>query len=150
MAEGGKVYACRFSTQALYGHGEAAFIEGIRMINPLDVLDCILLHKRDNAVIIDTGPSDARTAHPAAARRGRRLSRRISMSENRIVRAAAVQIAPDLDRPDGTLERVLNAIDEAAAKGARFMVFPETFVPYYPYFSFVLPPPCRGRASQAV
>ncbi len=34
MAEGGKVYACRFSTQALYGHGEAAFIEGIRMINP--------------------------------------------------------------------------------------------------------------------
>ena len=38
----------------LYGHGEAAFIEGIRMINPLDVLDCILLHKRDNAVIIDT------------------------------------------------------------------------------------------------
>ena len=37
------------------------------------------------------------------------------MSENRIVRAAAVQIAPDLDRPEGTLERVLNAIDEAAA-----------------------------------
>lgn len=66
------------------------------------------------------------------------------MSENRIVRAAAVQIAPDLDRADGTLERVLNAIDEAAAKGARFMVFPETFVPYYPYFSFVLPPALQG------
>ena len=66
------------------------------------------------------------------------------MSENRIVRAAAVQIAPDLDRPEGTLERVLNAIDEAAAKGARFMVFPETFVPYYPYFSFVLPPALQG------
>ena len=54
MEEGGKVYACRFSTQALYGHSEAAFIEGIRMISPLDVLDCILLHKRDNAVILDT------------------------------------------------------------------------------------------------
>ena len=66
------------------------------------------------------------------------------MSENRIVRAAAVQIAPDLDRPEGTLERVLNAIDEAAGKGARFMVFPETFVPYYPYFSFVLPPAMQG------
>jgi aliphatic nitrilase len=66
------------------------------------------------------------------------------MSENRIVRAAAVQIAPDLDRPEGTLERVLNAIDEAAGKGARFMVFPETFVPYYPYFSFVLPPALQG------
>ncbi|MCE4226797.1 Nit6803 family nitriliase [Methylobacterium sp. C25] len=66
------------------------------------------------------------------------------MSDNRIVRAAAVQIAPDLENPDGTLERVLNAIDEAAAKGARFMVFPETFVPYYPYFSFVLPPAMQG------
>ncbi len=66
------------------------------------------------------------------------------MSDNRIVRAAAVQIAPDLDRPDGTGERVLNAIAEAAAKGARFMVFPETFVPYYPYFSFVLPPAMQG------
>ncbi|KAB1069986.1 Nit6803 family nitrilase [Methylobacterium planeticum] len=66
------------------------------------------------------------------------------MSENRIVRAAAVQIAPDLDRPEGTLERVLNAIDEAAGKGARFLVFPETFVPYYPYFSFVLPPALQG------
>ncbi|MDB5647084.1 Nit6803 family nitrilase [Methylobacterium sp.] len=66
------------------------------------------------------------------------------MSESRIVRAAAIQIAPDLDRPDGTLERVLNAIDEAAGKGARFMVFPETFVPYYPYFSFVLPPAQQG------
>lgn len=66
------------------------------------------------------------------------------MSETRIVRAAAIQIAPDLDRPDGTLERVLNAVDEAAAKGARFMVFPETFVPYYPYFSFVLPPALQG------
>ncbi|MCJ2047336.1 Nit6803 family nitriliase [Methylobacterium sp. J-078] len=66
------------------------------------------------------------------------------MPESRIVRAAAVQIAPDLDRPEGTLERVLNAIDAAAAKGARFMVFPETVVPYYPYFSFVLPPALQG------
>ena len=54
MAEGGKVYACRFALQALYGHGEPSLIEGIRPIGPLDTLDCILLHKRDNAVIIDT------------------------------------------------------------------------------------------------
>ena len=52
--EGGKVYGCRFSTQALYGQTEKAFMEGITPINPLDVLDCILLHKRDNAVIIDS------------------------------------------------------------------------------------------------
>ena len=54
MSEGGKVYACRFALQALYGHGEPSLIEGIRPIGPLDTLDCILLHKRDNAVIIDT------------------------------------------------------------------------------------------------
>jgi aliphatic nitrilase len=61
-----------------------------------------------------------------------------------VVRAAAVQIAPDLERPAGTLERVLAAIDEAADKGAQLVVFPETFVPYYPYFSFVLPPVLQG------
>ena len=54
MSEGGKVYACRFALQALYGHGEGALIEGIRPINPLDVLDLILLHRRDEAFIINT------------------------------------------------------------------------------------------------
>lgn len=66
------------------------------------------------------------------------------MSEKRVVRAAAVQIAPDLDTPMGTLERVLAAIAEAAEKGAKFVVFPETFVPWYPYFSFVKPPMLSG------
>lgn len=61
-----------------------------------------------------------------------------------VVRAAAVQIAPDFDAPDGTLDRVCSAIDEAAARGAQIVVFPETFVPYYPYFSFVLPPCQQG------
>ena len=65
-------------------------------------------------------------------------------SSQRIVRAAAIQIAPDFERPDGTLDRVCSAIDAAAAKGAQIAVFPETFVPYYPYFSFVLPPVQQG------
>jgi hypothetical protein len=50
----GKVYACRFGLQALYGHGEGALIPGIRPIAPQDVLDLILLHRRDNAFILDT------------------------------------------------------------------------------------------------
>jgi uncharacterized repeat protein (TIGR04044 family) len=54
MEEGGKVYSCRFSTQALYGQTEKAFIPGIIPINPLDVLDCILMHKKAGATIIDT------------------------------------------------------------------------------------------------
>ncbi|BBE70875.1 Nit6803 family nitrilase [Oharaeibacter diazotrophicus] len=66
------------------------------------------------------------------------------MSEKRVVRVAAVQIAPDLASGAGTVERVLNAIAEAAGKGAGLVVFPETFVPWYPYFSFVLPPVLTG------
>ena len=65
------------------------------------------------------------------------------MSES-IVRAAAVQIAPDLISRAGTIERVLNAIADAAEKGAELIVFPETFVPYYPYFSFITPPVKQG------
>ena len=64
---------------------------------------------------------------------------------SRIVKAAAVQIAPDLTSRDKTLARVLDAIDEAAGNGADLIVFPETFVPFYPYFSFVLPPCQQGK-----
>ena len=54
IGEGGKVYACRFALQALYGHGEPSLIEGIKPISPLDVLDLVLIHRRDNAFILDT------------------------------------------------------------------------------------------------
>ncbi|HVY17193.1 MAG TPA: MSMEG_0572/Sll0783 family nitrogen starvation response protein [Rhodopila sp.] len=54
MDEGGKVYACRFALQMLYGHGEPSLIEGITPISPLDVLDLTLIHKKANAVIVDT------------------------------------------------------------------------------------------------
>jgi uncharacterized repeat protein (TIGR04044 family) len=54
MDEGGKVYACRFALQALYGHGEPSLIPGITPISPLDVLDLILLHRKSNAFILDT------------------------------------------------------------------------------------------------
>ncbi|MEA3087971.1 MAG: nitrilase [Paraburkholderia sp.] len=66
------------------------------------------------------------------------------MSDKRIVRAAAVQIAPDFERSGGTLEKVCEAIEKAAREGVQLIVFPETFVPYYPYFSFVRPPVASG------
>jgi nitrilase len=62
------------------------------------------------------------------------------------VRAAAAQIAPDLDSADGTLARVLETVRDAARRGVELLVFPETFVPYYPYFSFVQPPVQQGPA----
>lgn len=67
------------------------------------------------------------------------------MEKKSIVRAAAAQIAPDLTSREKTLERVLETIREAARQGAELIVFPETFVPWYPYFSFVLPPVLSGR-----
>ena len=66
--------------------------------------------------------------------------------EKRIVRVAAAQISPVLDRPGGTLEKVLQAIGEAADRGVSLAVFPEAFLPYYPYFSFVEPPVSQGPA----
>jgi len=54
MSEGGKIYACRFALQALYGHGEPSLIEGIRAISPLDVLDLVLLHRKSNAFQLHT------------------------------------------------------------------------------------------------
>lgn len=67
------------------------------------------------------------------------------VDESRVIRAAAVQIAPDLHSCNGTLEKGLQAIAAAAREGAQLVVFPETFVPYYPYFSFVLPPVLMGK-----
>ncbi|CAP57686.1 Nit6803 family nitrilase [Gluconacetobacter diazotrophicus] len=59
---------------------------------------------------------------------------------SRIVRAAAVQISPVLgDDGMGTARKVCRTIREAAEKGVKLAVFPETFVPYYPYFSFIKP-----------
>src|ERR1700745_2280224 len=62
------------------------------------------------------------------------------------LRACAVQIAPDLEQVGGTLARVLLAIEGAGAKGVEFAVFPETFLPWYPYFSFIEPPVRTGAA----
>jgi nitrilase len=59
------------------------------------------------------------------------------MTNHRTIRAAAVQISPDLESLAGTLDRVLAAIGEATSKGAELIVFPETFLPWYPYFSIV-------------
>jgi nitrilase len=61
------------------------------------------------------------------------------------IKAAAIQIAPDLVGVAGTVDRVCDAIDRAAAQGVELAVFPETFIPYYPYFSFVAPPVAMGK-----
>jgi nitrilase/aliphatic nitrilase len=59
---------------------------------------------------------------------------------------AAAQIRPVLFSLEGSVERVLAAMDEAAGSGVRLIVFPETFLPYYPYFSFVEPAVLMGKS----
>src|SRR5262249_19598212 len=83
-------------------------------------------------------PSPAgRLAHPA--RHGTQLatinpSKEVDMMT---IKAAAVQISPVLYSREGTVERVVRKIIELGRQGVQFATFPETVVPYYPYFSFV-------------
>jgi aliphatic nitrilase len=56
---------------------------------------------------------------------------------NTIIRAAAVQISPVLYSREGTVEKVVEKIYELAKNDVQFATFPETVIPYYPYFSFV-------------
>ncbi len=67
------------------------------------------------------------------------------MPDPQRLRVAAAQIAPDLVSREATMAKVLATIDDAAARGVELLVFPETFVPWYPYFSFVLPPVLSGK-----
>jgi aliphatic nitrilase len=54
--------------------------------------------------------------------------------------AAAVQAAPVyLDAP-ATVEKAVSLIGEAAANGASLVVFPEVFVPGYPYWNWTMNP----------
>ena len=55
----------------------------------------------------------------------------------RVVRAAAVQLKPVLYSREGTVDNVVKKIHELGQQGVQFATFPETVVPYYPYFSIV-------------
>jgi nitrilase len=68
------------------------------------------------------------------------------MDYTKTVRAAAAQISPVLYSREGTTEKVLDAIAQAAKDGVELIVFPETLIPYYPYFSFVQPPVLMGKS----
>ena len=63
------------------------------------------------------------------------------------IKAAAVQLSPVLYSREGTVEKVVRQVHDLGQKGVQFATFPETVVPYYPYFSFVQAPfeISRGR-----
>jgi len=61
------------------------------------------------------------------------------------IRAAAVQFSPVLYSRQATVDKLCRQLLELGREGVQFAVFPETVVPYYPYFSFVQPPFAMGR-----
>ncbi|SEW15611.1 aliphatic nitrilase [Chryseobacterium wanjuense] len=61
-------------------------------------------------------------------------------NSNKTVKVAAVQISPVLYSKQGTIDKIINKILELGEKGVEFATFPETIIPYYPYFSFIQAP----------
>jgi nitrilase len=62
----------------------------------------------------------------------------------KIIKAAAVQISPVLYSREGTVEKVCQQIIALGRQGVQFAAFPETVVPYYPYFAYVQAPDKMG------
>ncbi|WP_431244429.1 nitrilase-related carbon-nitrogen hydrolase [Flavobacterium sp. P21] len=67
---------------------------------------------------------------------------------SKVVKVVAVQISPVLYSREATVEKVVNKILELGKKGVQFATFPETIVPYYPYFAFVQAPFMMGKEHQ--
>jgi nitrilase len=65
-----------------------------------------------------------------------------------IVKAAAVQVSPVLYSRQGTVEKIVKKIRGLGKQGVQFATFPETVIPYYPYFSFVQPAFALGKEHQ--
>ncbi|MBX9641496.1 MAG: aliphatic nitrilase [Mycobacteriaceae bacterium] len=57
-----------------------------------------------------------------------------------VIRTAAVQLSPVLYSREGTVEKVVSKIAQLGLQGVQFATFPETVIPYYPYFSFLQRP----------
>lgn len=55
-------------------------------------------------------------------------------------KAAAVQASPVFLDAQKTVKKAASLIDEAAKNGARLVVFPEVFIPGYPYWNWITDP----------
>jgi uncharacterized repeat protein (TIGR04044 family) len=54
MDEGGHAYACRFSAAALYGMREIDMMEGVRPVDPKDILDAAITAWKERALVLNT------------------------------------------------------------------------------------------------
>ena len=67
-----------------------------------------------------------------------------------LIRAAAIQAAPEFMDRDATVAIAAERVAEAARLGARLIVLPESFVPGFPYWPRAYPLPARGRSIDAL
>ncbi|MBS7255783.1 nitrilase-related carbon-nitrogen hydrolase [Flavobacterium branchiicola] len=73
------------------------------------------------------------------------MKNKIKTAGDKIVRVAAVQISPVLYSKRGTIDKIVKKITELGEQGVEFATFPETIIPYYPYFSFIQAPYAMGK-----
>lgn len=66
------------------------------------------------------------------------------MAAKAIIKAAAAQLKPVLNNGAATTEKICDMIRASSLQGADIIVFPETCIPNYPYFSFIQPPVLQG------
>lgn len=62
------------------------------------------------------------------------------MKESKKVVVAVAQLAPVFLNTEATTEKACEAIKEAGNNKAKLVVFPEAFLPGYPYWAIMLPP----------
>src|SRR5919108_1712595 len=84
------------------------------------------------------GTCGSRRRHEAWTR-GHRARGTPKEAAMRVVKAAAVQLSPVLYSREATVDKIVGKINELGQQGVQFATFPETVVPYYPYFSFLQP-----------
>jgi nitrilase len=70
--------------------------------------------------------------------------------EKQLLRIAAVQSAPIAFNKQKSIEKVAKLTAEASAKGAKLVVFPESFIPGYPSGGFVMPIGTRTPEQRAL
>ncbi len=63
--------------------------------------------------------------------------------------AAAVQASPIFLNRQATVEKACHLIKEAGKKGASLVVFPEAYIPTFPYWPRAIPHPDRGLSIDA-